>query len=95
MQRHRAVATQAIHACAGVLCPVHMKCARYAWVDGSLEPSTYWLVACATPDATYYPGFIDRTFVGPPEPRHTTITRRGVQGFSPVRRRPFFAPGLA
>lgn len=54
------------HACVGICCPLHERCARYAWVNGSCESSSSWLPFCALPGADLYPGFIHIDFIGPP-----------------------------
>lgn len=86
MQRHRHVNIQPLHACAGVLCDVHATCVRYAFVDGSTEPSCYWLGTCAPYGAKVHPGYIDVDFIGPPHPRHYLLTRRDAG----QRRRPIY-----
>lgn len=68
-------AKPALHACVGVMCPVHQRCARYSFVDGTREPSTCWLGTCSQVDNPGQPGFIDVAFVGPPGPAHYRLTR--------------------
>lgn len=78
--RYRFGMTPYLHACAGVMCGIHQRCARYANVDETREPSAYWLGNCSRPDADGLPefvGYIPLDFVGPPSPHHWTLTRPG------------------
>lgn len=68
-----------LHACVGVACPVHERCARYCFVDGTREPSLYWLGSCARPGAQELPGFIPVEFTGPPNPSQYALTRASLR----------------
>lgn len=74
-QRQRQTHTEPLHACAGVMCERHQRCARYVFVEGTLEPSTYWLGTCAPFGSKHPPGFIDVEFIGPPDLHQYTLTR--------------------
>jgi len=76
MTRQRFVKIERLHACAGVCCEKHERCARYSFIEGTLEPSCYWLGTCAPFGAKHPPGFIDVAFVGPPAPHHWRLTRQ-------------------
>lgn len=64
-----------LRACAGVMCDIHESCARYAMVDGTTQPSAYWLATCA-PLGKKHPAYIGIDFCGPPHPRHFAMTRQ-------------------
>lgn len=89
MRLHNSRTAAMLHACAGILCPVHLDCARWAFVDGTSEPSATWLPNCAPPQEVQRPGFIDLHFVGPPAP-HQYQLRRFTRSPATSNRRPMF-----
>lgn len=67
-----------LHCCVGVLCDLHHRCARYAFINGTSEPSSDWLGNCAPFGGIETPGFIDIDHVGPPQKYHFGFNKTSV-----------------
>lgn len=89
MNSHRRRPELLLKPCAGVMCELHERCARYDFIEGSRESSNNWLATCADPTTGERVAFIDVKRIGPPHVRQWFITREALR--STINRRPNFS----